>query len=262
MKNNESGMMIALLRDEHDEKKVETRITIDILIDLRRLNLLLSDLEFKDAKWTGDFRFIYQLVKDIISFLPGESIIQFGFSCRVLFNLSSQYLKTDLKKLATCRFKRPLFDSDEILQRAENVERIKKLKISHLREKIKNLEKNFERICKYSICFGGTSILGFGVIGALFIADSLFSLSTTDKENSVMLECMTAFISGALFSCIVPCFGLCITSYMGDRLNYRKQLIESKYDGLQNLIADLRKWQNKDLDDNTCKLLDNRSCFR
>jgi hypothetical protein len=259
MENNKSDIKIPLLSSENNEKKIDIKIainTINALTELCKLNLLLYGLEFRNVQLTGDFRLISsQVVKNIISFLTGESIIQFGFSCRVIFNLSSQYLKADLKKLKICQFVRPLFDSDQMLQCAEDIGKTKMyLEISRFREKSANLECN---ITKTFVCLGATSVLGMWSTAGALIVDYFFTKSATNRQNFITFECMMVFTGVCLFSCI----GGCIAAYINDQYaQSRERRIEFKYTGLYNLITNLRKWQNTDdsVNDNR-KLLHDRS---
>ena len=227
-----STIELPLLGNEEDEKKVETRIAmVDSLADLRRLNMLLTNPEFKNPQWNGDFYGLWYLMKSIISFLPGESIIQFGFCCRFGFNVSSRYLRADLKKLATYQFAKPLFDSDEILELAEDI----KGKI--IRLKTFSERKNCSDHCfAISACLLVTSGLG--------VVSTVLALGIEPaKENTNTLTALVAFAGIAFGSCM----SMCVSDCCGVRLYARRrQRFHSQYTGLSNLIKNLQKWQNKD----------------
>lgn len=254
MRINNTDIDQPLFSSYDDEEKGEIKIIIaatPALHSLRILSTLLSDLEFKNPQWPPNFfasGLELGLVQNIISFLPGESIITFGFSCRALYNLSSQYLKEDLKKLESYQFERPLFASDEVFQCAEDIKTTKITPtIKRLQEQNKTLEK---RCIEITACLGTLSMMGIIGTGGVLFVDLIHGNA---KQDSGIWGSMLGFFG----LCTLSCIGLCIAGCRARRNDLLAHKIDSMFAGL---MTNLKTWQNKNnVADDKRKLLHDRS---
>jgi hypothetical protein len=235
-----------LLAGQDDEKKeAEVKLTIKIKFrpgsePLRRLNMLLSDNKFEDAKWPDAHLFwrARVIVKEYISFLCGDSVISFGFSCRAFYNFSSQYLKADLEKLKRYQFERPLFSTHDMLRHMKNINIDTVPRVSQL------LNRKSEKLQKIGnkISTGGCVVSFGGIVGgAVWLA---FGLGVDNNATEVT----------AAWGAMVGFAGLCILTCAGDRVRVQcvRRLKQSEDTEIQRIQSDffklessLEKWQNE-----------------